>query len=471
MDSYSSEPASTDNNCKPDVDPICHEIPGPLGSVLIAKQQERESNAVSYPRRIPIAVASARGAYITDPDGNEFIDCLTGAGALSLGHCHPELIEAARRQLDVFTHGLDLPSPVRDRFRDAQLSMLPDDIRDEMLVHFCGPTGSDAVEAALKLAKIYTGGTDVISFQGAYHGSSHATLGITGLRVIKSQITNLMAGVHFFPYSSCSDCPIGLSRDSCDINCATVLTHALRDPNSGLGRPAAVILELVQGEGGVNPADPVFVQQIREATRQLDIPLIVDEVQTGCGRTGTWFAFEQYDIRPDIIVASKALSGVGAPVALLLFDKRLNVWEPGSHIGTFRGNQIAFASGVAAIEVIRRENILENVLSMGRRMKAALEGLAVQYPIISDVRGLGLMLGIEIHNPNSGERSGELARQVQARALREGLIVEVGGRDDAVVRMLPPLNISAEVVEEILRRLATAIGAVANAIRTKVAAA
>jgi diaminobutyrate-2-oxoglutarate transaminase len=448
-----------------------HEIPGPASSVLLGKQQDRESNAISYPRRLPIAVASARGAYVTDADGNQFIDCLTGAGVLSLGHCHPELTEAAKRQLDIFTHGLDLPSPVRDRFRDAQLSMLPDDIRDDMCVHFCGPTGSDAVEAALKLAKIYTGGTDIISFQGAYHGSSHATLSITGLRGPKSRLTNLMPGVQFFPYSSCSDCPIGLCRESCDVNCATVLTHALRDPNSGLGRPAAVILELVQGEGGVNPADPLFVRKIREVTRQLDIPLIVDEVQTGCGRTGTWFAFEQYDIRPDIIVASKALSGIGSPVALLFFDKRLNVWEPGSHIGTFRGNQIAFASGLAAIEVIRRDNVLENVRSIGQRMKVALQHLASQYPVISNVRGLGLMLGIEIHHPSSGERSQELARMIQARALREGLIVEVGGRDDSVVRMLPPLNISSEIADDILCRLTAAIAFVTGALQAKVAAA
>ncbi len=162
-----------------------------------------------------------------------------------------------------------------------------------------------------------------------------------------------MPGVHFFPYSSCLDCPIGLSSNTCSVNCAKFLSYSLRDPNSGLGKPAAVIMELVQGEGGVNPANFDFVRKVRDITQELDILLIIDEVQTGCGRTGTWFAFEQYKIHPDIVVASKALSGIGAPVALMFFNKRLNIWQPGDHIGTFRGNQIAFAAGLRAIEIFQ----------------------------------------------------------------------------------------------------------------------
>lgn len=440
------------------------DIPGPLSSALINNQRARELNAVSYPRRLPIAVETASGSYITDPDGRKYIDCLTGAGVLSLGHCHPYLVAAAKRQLDIFTHGLDFPSPTRERFRDAQLAMLPEDIRESMVVHFCGPTGSDGVEAAIKLSKLYTGGTDIISFQGAYHGGTNGSLSVTGLRAVKSRLTGLMPGVHFFPYSNCSDCPVGLSRDTCSVNCAEVLVHALRDPNSGLGRPAAVILELVQGEGGVNVADPVFVSRIREITRELDIPLIVDEVQTGCGRTGSWYAFEQYGIHPDIIVASKALSGIGSPVALLFLNKKLNVWEAGSHIGTFRGNEIAFAAGIAAIEVIRRENILENVRSVGQHLKDALQELAATYPIVADVRGMGLMLGLEIQDPYTKRRSKDLARLLQEQALREGLIVEVGGRDDAVVRLLPALNIDAEIADAISRKLSRSVAVVQRSV-------
>jgi diaminobutyrate-2-oxoglutarate transaminase len=224
------------------------------------------------------------------------------------------------------------------------------------------------------------------------------------------------------------------------------LEHSLRDPNGGIPRPAAVLLELVQGEGGVVPADPDFVLRVRALTRELDVPLVVDEVQTGCGRTGTWFAFEQYGIEPDVIVASKALSGIGQPVALIMYDERLDVWAPGAHTGTFRGNQVAFAAGSRAVEIVRRDGVLQNVAARGEQIDRRL-GVLRGHPWVRDVRGRGLMWGIELADPTTGRRAGELAERVQARALRQGLIVELGGRDDCVVRMLPPLNVTADVVD------------------------
>ena len=199
-------------------------------------------------------------------------------------------------------------------------------MRDRMKVHFCGPTGANAVDAAIKLCKTATGRGDVVSFQGGFHGSSHAAMALTGLVAQKAPIANGVPGRALLPVLVLRRCPLGLRRDSCETNCVALLERALRDPNGGIARPAAVILELVQGEGGVIPADRDFVRRVRALTRELDIPLVVDEVQTGCGRTGTWFAFEQYDIEPDVIVASKALSGIGQPVALIMYDERLDVW-------------------------------------------------------------------------------------------------------------------------------------------------
>ncbi|GAA5120375.1 aspartate aminotransferase family protein [Pseudonocardia adelaidensis] len=442
---------------------VCGDLPGPRSAEFLASQGIHESNARVYGRHFPIAVDEARGSFLRDVDGNVFIDFLTGAGVLSLGHCHPELVEVAAAQLGRFGHGLDLPSPAKDAFVEAQLSMLPGRMADRTKVHFCGPTGANAVDAAIKLCKTATGRGDVVSFQGGFHGTTHAGMAFSGPVGPKAPVRNGVPGVHFFPYSHCVDCPLGLSRGDCAVNCAEYLERALRDPNGGVPRPAAVLFELVQGEGGVVPADREFVQRVRALTRELDVPLVVDEVQTGCGRTGTWFAFEQYGIEPDVIVASKALSGIGQPVALIMYDERLDVWAPGAHTGTFRGNQVAFAAGARAVEIVRREGVLDNVADRGAQIARRLAVLGGE-PWVRDVRGIGLMWGVELADPATGRRAGPLAERVQATALRHGLIVELGGREDAVVRMLPPLNVTADVVDAACDILVDAITACADEV-------
>lgn len=422
------------------------ELPGPRSAELLAHQQRWESNARTYPRHLPIAIAEGFGSYIRDLDGNVFIDFLAGAGVLSLGHNHPEVVQVVVQQLGTLTHGLDFPTPVKNAFIDAQLSMLPPNLRDRMKLHFCGPTGANAVDAAVKLCKTATGRGDVIAFQGGFHGSSHAAMALTGLVSQKQPIPNGVPGVHFFPYSSCSRCPVGLFPDTCATNCVAYLERALHDSNGGIARPAAVILEMVQGEGGVVPGRYDFVRRVRDLTRTLDIPLVVDEVQTGCGRTGTWFAFEHYDIEPDVIVVSKALSGIGMPVSLILYDQRLDVWAPGAHTGTFRGNQLAFAAGIETIRIMIRDDVLGNVQRRGEQISECLAGLR-NHPWVRDVRGRGLMWGIELANPRYGQAAAALAASVQTRALQKGLIIELGGREDTVIRLMPPLNVTAEVID------------------------
>ena len=421
-------------------------LPGPRSAELLARQERRESNARVYGRHLPIAVDEGRGSFLRDVDGNVFIDFLTGAGVLSLGHNHPELVAAATNQLNRFCHGLDLPTPAKDAFTDAQLSMLPGAMQNRMKVHFCGPTGANAVDAAIKLCKTATGRGDVVTFQGGFHGTTHLGMALSGLVANKAPVHNGVPGVHFFPFSHCSDCPLGLSRHSCATNCVELLERSLRSPNGGVSHPAGVIVEMVQGEGGVVVADPDFVRRLRRLTRELDVPLVVDEVQTGCGRTGTWFAFEQYDIEPDVIVASKALSGIGQPVAIILYDERLDVWAPGAHTGTFRGNQLAFAAGAEAVRIARRDDVLGNVRVRAAQIAQRLDVLRT-HPWVRDVRGRGLMWGVELADPIDGQPAGRLAERVQTRCLAEGLIVELGGRDDSVVRLLPPLNVTAEVVD------------------------
>ncbi|MCQ8187054.1 aspartate aminotransferase family protein [Streptomyces rugosispiralis] len=420
---------------------VSGDLPGPRSTALLAHQERWESSARTYPRHLPIALAEGSGSFVRDVDGNVFIDFLAGAGVLSLGHNHPELVRAVRHQLGSLTHGLDFPTPAKDAFAQAQLSMLAPELRKRTRLHFCGPTGANAVEAAIKLCKIATGRGDIISFQGAFHGSTHATMALSGLVSQKAPVRDGMPGVHFFPYTAGDPAPGVRSGDGADL-----LEQALRDSNGGISPPAAVIMEMVQGEGGNFVARADFVRKVREVTRSLGIPLIVDEVQTGCGRTGTWFAFEQYGIEPDVIVASKALSGIGLPVALILYDTALDTWAPGAHIGTFRGNQLAFAAGVETIRIFRRDGVLGNVRRRGAQIADRLGGLT-RDPWVRQVRGRGLMWGIELADPRDGRPATEVAAAVQHHALRHGLIVERGGRDDAVVRLLPPLNVTAEVVD------------------------
>ncbi|MCA2217967.1 aspartate aminotransferase family protein [Jidongwangia harbinensis] len=443
--------------------------PGPLGAALLARQAHTDSNARTYPRRLPVAIAEASGSYVTDVDGRRYIDFLSGAGVLALGHNHPDLLAAVREQLSTFVHGLDFPTPVRAEFTRRQLGMLPARLRDDMKMHFSGPTGADAVEAAIKLCKKATGRGTVVAFQGSYHGSTHAAMSLTSEAQPKEGLQNLMPGVHFAPYAYCHRCPLSLAPASCSTNCADLLVNTLRDTHGGVQRPAAIILELVQGEGGSIPAPVEFVHRIATMARDLDIPLVVDEVQTGCGRTGTWFAFEQYGIDPDVVVASKGLSGLGLPVSMIMYRRRLDTWAPGSHIGTFRGNNLAFASANAYLDVVERDGLLAHVREQGVYLLAALRALGAGSPLVGDVRGRGLMLGVELTGYGPAGAA-EVATRVQRAALRRGLIVEIGGRDDCVIRLLPPLNVSRHTVDEALAVLRAAFADVADQLRAGVAA-
>jgi diaminobutyrate-2-oxoglutarate transaminase len=255
-----------------------------------------------------------------------------------------------------------------------------------------------------------------------------------------------MPGVHFFPY------PYRLHNPLDGAACAAYLDRVLRNPLGGIPLPGAAIIEVVQGEGGVVPAPTDFLVGVRRTTEELGIPLIVDEIQCGCGRTGTWFAFEQHGIRPDVIVASKALGGLGMPVAIVLYDAKLDAWAPGAHTGTFRGNQLAFAAGLESLSIIRRDGILGHVREIGAYALAMLEQLVAAHDTVAEARGAGLMLGLEFHDPQD-------AAATQRAAFERGLILELGGPGDAVLRMLPALNVSRVTLDQALEILASALRA------------
>ena len=286
-------------------------------------------------------------------------------------------------------------------------------------------------------------------------------MALTGLVSQKRPVANTMPGVHFFPYPAGRHCALGGDPETAGERCLEYFERSLRDPLGGVPLPAAVILEVVQGEGGAVAAPTVFVQGVRRVTRDLGVPLIVDEVQCGWGRTGTWWAFQQHGIEPDVIVASKAIGGIGLPSAIILYDEALDTWLPGAHTGTFRGNQLAFVAGCAAAEIIERDDILRNVREQGAYALSALHELQREHDLVCEARGLGLMLGLEIENPTGGDIR-ELARAVQRAALDRGLIVELGGRNDAVIRLLPPLNVTRRTLDQALTILAESITHVAS---------
>jgi diaminobutyrate-2-oxoglutarate transaminase len=423
----------------------------------LEQQKERESNARSYPRRLPVALASGDGVHVTDTEGRVFIDCLAGAGALALGHNHPVVKEALQQALrgGVPLQTLDLTTPVKQRFVDALFASLPESFAKNARVQFCGPSGADATEAAVKLVKTATGRRSMISFQGGYHGMTHGALSLTGCLDPKLAVAGLMPDVHFMPYPYRYRCPFGVGGDQGHRLASAYLERALRDPNGGITPPAGLILEAVQGEGGVVPAADEWLREVRRITRELGIPLIVDEIQTGLGRTGALFAFEHAGVVPDVVLLSKAVGG-GLPLSVVVYNADLDRWGPGAHAGTFRGNQLAMAAGCATIEYVREQGLDKHAAAMGERLQGRLRGLLTSARCVGDVRGRGLMVGVEIVErdgaPDScGARPAApaMARRIQAEAFARGLILELGGRNDTVVRFLPPLIVTAEQIDRI----------------------
>ncbi len=419
----------------------------------LTRQAETESNARTYPRKLPVAIRRAEGLYVTDVDGRVFMDCLCGAGTLALGHNHPAVVAAIREHLDEGypLHTLDLTTPVKHRFVEELLSTLPAHFAANARIQFCSPSGADAVEAAIKLVKTATGRSGMISFQGGYHGQTHGALALMGN--LGPKVPGLMPEMQFHPYPYAYRCPMG-HADCGGCDCSGYTRQALSDPEGGVARPAGMILEVVQGEGGAIPAPVSWLGQIRSIANDRQIPLIFDEVQTGWGRTGTMYAFEHSGVVPDVLVLSKAIGG-GLPLAVIVYREELDVWKPGAHAGTFRGNQLAMATGLATLDFIRQHDVLGNVEAMGARFQDRLRDLQARFGFIGDVRGRGLMLGMEIVDrgePDAMGRPvgfGSLARELQAACFADGLIVELGGRHGAVMRLLPPLTITAAQVDAV----------------------
>ncbi len=432
---------------------------------VLIDQAEHESEVRSYPRRLPIAIKQAFGCLVEDTRGQIFLDCLAGAGTLALGYNHPEINQALKEQLDsgLPYQTLDIATSAKTTFIQSVKSFLPQELSENSVIQFCGPSGADAVEAAIKLAKQTTGRNTMFAFRGAYHGMTNGTMGMMGNLGTKARRTGLMSDVHFMPFPYNLRCPFGLGGDEGAKASIRYIDRLLNDDESGIMKPAAIIVEPVQGEGGVVPAPAFWLRELRRICDEHGILLIFDEIQCGVGKTGYNFAFEESGIVPDILCLSKAIGG-GLPMSLLVINKQHDTWKPGEHTGTFRGNQLAMVSGAKALEIIQRDNLVEHADIAGQYLRYGLESIQKRVNCIAEVRGKGLMLGVEIKTPNGelnkfGEpqADSELTLSIQRAALERGLIVEKGGREGAVIRFLPPLIISFEQIEFALRVFEDAI--------------
>jgi diaminobutyrate-2-oxoglutarate transaminase len=432
----------------------------------LSRQALTESNARSYPRRLPLVIREASGPYVVDVDGRRYFDCLSCAGTLVLGHNHPVVVDALRHHLDLGLpmQTLDLMTPVKDDFIRELMATLPASFASKARIQFCGPSGSDAVEAALKLVKTATGHRTILGFRGGYHGQTHGALALMGNVGPKREISGLMPGVQILPYPYNYRCPFGCNP--CEGKCdgSGFIEQMLDDLESGIPPVAGMILEAVQGEAGAIAAPFEWLREIRRITRERHIPLILDEVQTGWGRTGSMYAFERAGIEPDVLVLSKAIGG-GLPLAVVIYHESLDVWSPGAHAGTFRGNLMAMSAGLATLRFLKKHDVVSNADRMGQTLLERLRQIQAQFPWIGDVRGRGLMIGVEIVDPERCDRrrrpipDGNRARAVQAACLARGLILELGGQAGSVLRLLPPLNITADQTESIAAIMGDAFAA------------
>lgn len=393
--------------------------------------ERRESAARSYCRGMPALFTTASGSELTDAKGATYIDFLAGCSSLNYGHNDPDMKTALIEHIasDGIAHGLDLHTGAKGDFLSAFETHILAPRGMDHRVMFTGPTGANAVEAAMKIARKVTGRSNIIAFTNGFHGVTTGALAATGNSYHRGGAGMALTGVTRMPY----DGYLGAKVDTAD-----VLDAMLKDPSGGIDAPAAIILETVQGEGGLNAARPEWVRRIAQIAKDHGALLIIDDIQAGCGRCGTFFSFEEMGVTPDIVTMAKSLSGFGLPMAMLLVRPAHDVFGPAEHNGTFRGNTHAFVTARVAIEKFWADDVFQKELAEKQLLvQDRLSELAAMVPQAA-LKGRGLMQGVDV-------RSGALAARICAAAYDAGLIIETSGNEDQVVKVLAPLTTPAKI--------------------------
>ncbi len=415
-----------------------------------------ESEVRSYIRSFPTVFSTAKGAEIVDEAGRRYLDFFSGAGSLNYGHNNPLIKRELKRYIDQdgIVHGLDMATSRKRLFMETfeELILTPRGMNYKL--QFTGPTGTNAVEAAMKLARLVTGRQNIICFTNAFHGVTLGAMAATGNQKFREAAGTTLQGTTFLPY----DGYLGPTVDT-----TVYLEKILSDPSSGLDKPAAVMIETVQGEGGVNVASTPWLKSLEQLCRRHEILLIVDDIQVGCGRTGRFFSFEDSGISPDIITLSKSLSGYGLPMAMVLMKPEFDLWKPGVHNGTFRGNNMAFVTAREALTNYWSDSSFEKeTLIKGQQMHLSLSETANRHRDEKlEVRGRGMIQALAFSHHAQ-------AQEVANLCFQRGLIIESSGAHSEVLKLLPPLTISSAELDKGLSIIERAVHVVINAARYQV---
>ncbi len=392
---------------------------------------DHESSARSYCRNFPAIFQRASGSYLYDQHDNAWLDFLSCAGSVNYGHNPAALKEAliAYLSADGIQAALDMHSVAKAEFITAFNAIILQPRGLDYKMQFTSPTGTSVVESAIKLARKVKNRTNVVAFTNGFHGMSNTALGLTGNR--DNRQSAIDSHVFRLPYDGYLE----------GLDTIAYFEKLLTDNSSGMDIPAAIILETVQGEGGINVASKTWLQRLHTLLQHHDILLIIDDIQAGCGRTGHFFSFEFAGIQPDMVCLSKSLSGYGLPFSLLLFKPRWDQWKPGEDNGTFRGNTTAFVTAKVALENYWRDDQLsEHIFRQEKVVQQWLEGITARFPrFIKQTRGRGLFYGIELYSP-------ELAKKITGYCFGQQLIVERSGERDQVIKIMPALTISEETL-------------------------
>ncbi|MGZ4960920.1 MAG: diaminobutyrate--2-oxoglutarate transaminase [Limisphaerales bacterium] len=409
----------------------------------------RESEVRSYCRAFPAVFNKAQGAFLYDEAGTRYLDFFAGAGTLNYGHNNPAIKKAVIDYLerDGVVHALDLWTGAKRALLEAFETIILNPRNLDYKIQFTGPTGTNAVEAALKLARKAKNRSNVVAFTNAYHGLSGNALSTTGNRHFRTEAFVNRLDVSFLPFD-------GYCGDGFDS--LKYLQRLIEDNSSGLDLPAAVILETIQAEGGINIARKEWLQGLEALCRKHDILLIVDDIQVGNGRTGDFFSFEFAGIRPDLVTVSKAIGGLGLPMSLVLINPKIDVWKPAEHTGTFRGNNLAFVAATAALQYWQNDEFSNEIKRKGELLRSLLEAVKNKFPSLNcKVRGRGLIYGLEIPQPG-------FAKLVSREAFQRKLIIELAGADDQVVKFLPPLITDDQSLRDGVQVVEHSIAAILN---------
>ncbi|MDO8289844.1 MAG: diaminobutyrate--2-oxoglutarate transaminase [Parvibaculum sp.] len=410
----------------------------------LAIYDRMESQVRSYARSMPRQFTRAEGVWMYDENDGRYLDFLAGCSTLNYGHNHPILKQALLDYIsaDGITHSLDLHTEAKADFLHTFETLILKPRNLDYRAMFTGPTGTNAVEAALKLARKITGRQHVVAFTNGFHGMTLGALACTGNAGKRGGAGIPLNHVSHEPYDG---------YYGPDVDTAQMLDQRLSDPSSGLDAPAAILVETVQGEGGLNTASPEWLRSIADIAKRHGALLIVDDIQAGCGRTGSFFSFEDVGIVPDIVTLAKSLSGMGLPFALTLFHPELDQWSPGEHNGTFRGNNHAFVTATATLRHFwSSDAFMEDVKRRGNYLGKRLEKMAEAHDL--STRGRGMMRGLDV-------KSGKIAQRITSVAFERGLIIETSGAHDEVVKVLAPLVIDddllvqgLDILEDCVRR-------------------